>query len=79
MRSPVKLPGPLVTAMRSMSPTVSSASRSISCSMGIRVTLWVWPSLANREARRAPSSAAATDTALAEVSKANIFKGQRLL
>ena len=43
MRRPVKLPGPLVTAMSPISSSVSPAACSIPSRRGISVTLWVSP------------------------------------
>ena len=43
MRRPVKLPGPLAAASRSISRTRNPAADSIPSTRGIRVRLWVRP------------------------------------
>ena len=41
MRTPVKEPGPVTTAMRSMSCTVSPVAAKAASTMGIRLVEWV--------------------------------------
>ena len=73
MRSPVKLPGPLVTPSRSMSSIVSPQARSAVSIMGSRVSLWVMPLLHWVSYSRVSSRKMATAADLPAVSTARIF------
>ena len=73
MRRPVKDPGPAATAITSTSDSGTPAMSSIPSSMGIRVRLWVRPQCSKFWASSRSSSQSATEQAVAEVSRANIF------
>ena len=73
MRTPVKEPGPAATASTSISVRAVWLLRSMSCTMGIKVWLWVSRVFTPASARMSPSRVIAQDAGPAELSIANIF------
>lgn len=73
MRTPVKEPGPAATASTSISVRAVWLLRSMSCTMGIKVWLWVSRVFTPASARMSPSCVIAQDAGPAELSIANIF------
>lgn len=73
MRRPVKEPGPAATAMSSTASKAVPQLSSRDTAMGMRVREWVRPLFWKDWAIRASSSHSATEQAVAEDSRANIF------